>query len=208
MPTPDPHRTFELIARAKAGDREALNELIARYYERVRRIARARLGPKLRSKLESGDILQSVFEHAVTHLAEFEVRNEASWIHWLSQLTEWRIRDERDRMTRGKRDLDREVAIDETAPDVSPAAALPDPGTSPFDAAVTAEDHAAVDACLDEISQDHRELILLRDYEGFTWEEVAHRTGRPSGGAARMAYHRALLELGARLQARRGAEEQ
>ena len=39
-----------------------------------------------------------------------------------------------------------------------------------------------------------------------TWEEVARHTSRPSGGAARMAYHRALLELGVRLRARGGTE--
>ncbi|MEW6618533.1 MAG: helix-turn-helix domain-containing protein [bacterium] len=51
-------RTQDLIMKAKSGNREALNALLIRYQERILRIVRLRLNPKLRQWLQSVDILQ------------------------------------------------------------------------------------------------------------------------------------------------------
>ena len=58
-------RSVELVRRAQAGERPALERLFERYYDRVRRIVRARLGPELRLRVESVDILQETFTAAV-----------------------------------------------------------------------------------------------------------------------------------------------
>jgi DNA-directed RNA polymerase specialized sigma24 family protein len=50
------------------------------------------------------------------------------------------------------------------------------------------------------LPEQDRELIVLRDYVGMTWDEVARRLGRPSADAARMAHGKVLVELGARLR--------
>ena len=44
--------------------------------------------------------------------------------------------------------------------------------------------------------EQYRELILLRNYAGASWESVAEETNRPSAAAARMMHARAVVELG------------
>ena len=47
-----PTETIDLVRRAQRGDDDALNRLIDRYYDRIQRIVRIRLGPRLRRDLE------------------------------------------------------------------------------------------------------------------------------------------------------------
>jgi len=64
-------RSLDLVLRAQQGDTDALNRLFERYYGRVQRIVRLRLGSRLREKVESGDILQETFIAAVRSLEDF-----------------------------------------------------------------------------------------------------------------------------------------
>jgi DNA-directed RNA polymerase specialized sigma24 family protein len=57
-----------------------------------------------------------------------------------------------------------------------------------------------VQAALAQLSERHRELILLRDYAGSSWEAIADELGLPSPDAARMLHARALVKLGALLR--------
>jgi len=57
---------------------------------------RARLGARLRQHLESGDILNQTFAKAFQKFDHFEMRDEASLIHWLSKIAEGQIRDAAD----------------------------------------------------------------------------------------------------------------
>ena len=63
--------TYTLIRQAQAGDTNALNLLYTRYGERIHAIVRLRLGPRLRRKLESCDIVQSALMASVRSLKEF-----------------------------------------------------------------------------------------------------------------------------------------
>jgi DNA-directed RNA polymerase specialized sigma24 family protein len=66
----------------------------------------------------------------------------------------------------------------------------------PLDATASEEEQRIVEACLAELPEEYRELILLRNYAGASWESVAEETGRPSAAAARMMHARAMVELG------------
>ena len=79
-------QTLELVRASQGGDDDALNRLFERYYPRVRKVIRLRMGPKLREKLESVDILQEVFRTAFEGFERFEMRDEASFINWLSKI--------------------------------------------------------------------------------------------------------------------------
>ena len=71
-----------------AVDREALSALVARYHDRVLRIVRARLGPGLRNHLDSQDLVQDTFAAVVRDFEHYEVREEASLVHWLARLAQ------------------------------------------------------------------------------------------------------------------------
>ena len=192
--------TLQLVRRAQSGDRAALQPLFERYYERVRRIARVRLGQGLRQRMDSGDIVQETFLAALGAFDHFEVRDESSLLQWLAVLLENRIRDAADWNDAARRAAGRErplvaqgrsgtIAID-------PAAS----GPTPADGAARDEQLAALDDALAGLPEQDRELIVLRDYVGMSWDEVAQRVGRPSADAARMAHGKVLLELAARMR--------
>jgi RNA polymerase sigma-70 factor (ECF subfamily) len=190
--------TFELVRRAQEGDQAALEALFARYYERIRRVVRARIGPGLRRRLETGDILQRTFVKAVDVFDRFEMRDEGSLIHWLARIAEHQIRDAKDYLEADRRDARREVGLEVRSPDgdTTPLGrSLPAGVTAPLDRVARDEEHERLDAALDSLPANYREVIVLRDYEGLSWECVARESGRPSPDAARMLHKQALKEL-------------
>lgn len=197
--------TLDLVRRAQDGDEQALAALFARYYERVRRIVRLRLGTRLRSVLESGDILQETFLSALKGFHRFEVRDDAAFVNWISRVAENQIRDAADHHRAQKRDAARAVPLEVGREDGGrddPAATGPSPGEE----AARGERLALVEECIAELPDEYRELIVLRDYVGESWEEVARQTGRPSPDAARMMHATALVELTRRVRARCGPD--
>src|SRR5262245_56795480 len=193
-------QSLDLVLRAQEGDQEALNRLCERYYDRVRRIVRLRLGARLRETIDSGDILQETFMAAVRSLDSFEMREEASLVNWLSRLAERQIIAAADYHGAKKRDRRRNVSLTASIGDsqsVRTMSTLPDDRAPlPLEATASEEEQKIVEDCLQRLPEEYRELILLRNYAGASWETVAEETGRPSAAAARMMHARAIIELG------------
>ena len=80
---------------------------------------------------------------------------------------------------------------------------LPGRTTGPIDRVVRDERQIAVDECLEQLAEHHRKVIVLRDYDGLEWNEVAEKMGTNTDSAARELHRRAMLEL-AKLLRRRG----
>jgi RNA polymerase sigma-70 factor (ECF subfamily) len=192
--------SLDLVLRAQEGDQAALNRLCERYYDRVRRIVRLRLGARLRETIDSGDILQETFLAAVRSLDSFEMREEASLVNWLSRLAERQIIAAADYHGAKKRDRRRNVSLTASIGDsqsIRTMSTLPDDRSPlPLEATATEEEQKIVEDCLQRLPEEYRELILLRNYAGASWETVAEETGRPSAAAARMMHARAMIELG------------
>lgn len=193
-------QSLDLVLRAQEGDQAALNRLCERYYDRVRRIVRLRLGARLRETIDSGDILQETFLAAVRSLDSFEMREEASLVNWLSRLAERQIIAAADYHGAKKRDRRRNVSLTASIGDsqsIRTMSTLPDDRSPlPLEATATEEEQKIVEDCLQRLPEEYRELILLRNYAGASWETVAEETGRPSAAAARMMHARAMIELG------------
>jgi RNA polymerase sigma-70 factor, ECF subfamily len=169
--------SLDLVLRAQQGDKDALNRLFERYYERVRRIVRLRLGAKLRERVDSGDILQETFLAAVGALDNFEMREEASFIQWLSRLAERQIIAAADYHGAKKRDSRRETPLKTPRADAPTATVQLDladgKGAKPIDLIADSEEREKVEACIELLPEEYRELILLRNYAGASWEAVA-----------------------------------
>jgi RNA polymerase sigma-70 factor (ECF subfamily) len=193
-------RSLELVQRAQEGDREALDRLLERHSARVLAIVRFRLGPRLRQSVESGDILQETFLAAVKAFPTFEMRDEGSLIHWLAKLVERQIIAQADYHGAKKREAARRVPLDRTRTGSSPlsnsvSVLHADQTTAPLEKLERAEERALVERAMAELPEEYRELLILRNYAGSSWESVAEETGRPSAAAARMMHARAMLEL-------------
>src|SRR5215469_4902688 len=68
---------IELMAKARAGERDALGELCALYRNYLRMIVRTGLGPKLRERVELSDVVQETLVEVVRQFSQFTGQTEA-----------------------------------------------------------------------------------------------------------------------------------
>lgn len=175
--------TQVLWERARAGDRQAYDQLFALHTERALMFVRARLGPGLRQHVESMDVLQDAYLAAHKAFEGFTYTDEGAFLRWLCRIIENRIRDGNAYFAAIKRQA---VALPQSDP------------AGPSTLMDRSEHRAKVLLALDQLSEDHRLVLLLRYFEGMTAEEtgcVMHR----SAGAIRNLTARALAELGKHL---------
>jgi len=194
--------TIDLVREAQEGQKAARDELFQRYSDRVLGIVRARIGPKLRRNVESTDIAQEALIEALTSLDRFETRGESSLIRWLATIVQNRISARAKYFGAERRSSAREVALDGHGSDNDSSIDPPARVNTPSLEVRNAEEQGLVEECLHELPENYRELILLRDYAGTGWEEVAESIGAASPDAARMMHTRARTQLGKLLQAR------
>lgn len=195
---PDFTESMRLLTEAQAGDDQALDDLLRRYEDRLRRIVRIRLNAKLRRCVESVDIVQETFRSALGRINELELRSTASILQWLSKIAENHLIDTHRRYYGLKRDRTREIRIADARPEsgerlhgVTPSA----PGKSPLEEASQAEIARIVDEAVAELPDDYREVIMLRTYYGGSWDEVTRQMGRPTSEATRQLHRRARIRL-------------
>jgi len=195
---PDLAKTIQLLTAAQSGDEQALNELYARYGDRLLAVVRLRLGRHLRSKLESCDILQDAMLASLRHIHDAQFSSNGAFFHWLSKLIENRIRDQADYFSAKRRDAARENSLQAAGPTTGsvfgPIAEL---GTSdtPSQSVVRREDLERLEAVIDTLAHDQKEALLLVRYEGMKHAEAGEAMKR-SPDAVRMLVARALVQLG------------
>ena len=196
----DPLSTQILVEQAQAGDRDALNDLCNRYLQRVFAAVRIRLGAKLRCKVESCDIVQSVMMEAVRGLDRFEFRTEGAFLKYLNKLVENRIRDKADHWAAQKRNPDQEASVEGAR---SQDAAIPldipegSGALTPSRVLSLKEDLSSLETAMDRLAEkstEYRDLVVAVKIEGRTYREIAEETGT-SEDAVRMRLKRAMVAL-------------
>ena len=183
----DRSETATLIGRARAGSADALNALYTRCAGKLLPLIRLRMGRSLRTELESRDILQAVLLKSFERLGQFEGSGNTSLMAWLARIAENEIRDRADYQGRQRRDAARRVPIEE-------ADALPVAVRSALTQAILSEEAERLERAIDSLTDDHREIILLRQFEELTFPEIAARIGK-SDDASRMMFARAMTAL-------------
>ena len=174
--------TLDLLERAKAGDRHALDLLIARYLPRLQRWAHGRLPVWARDLAETQDLVQETVFRAFTHVERFEIRGEGALQAYLRQALINRIREE---IRRAGRRPQAAALESQTA----------DAGPSPLEEAIGQEAVERYESALSRLRPEDRQAIIGRIELGLTNEELADALGKPTPNAARMAVERALLRL-------------
>lgn len=194
-------QTQSLIVNAKLGNEEALNKLFARYQARILRIVRLRLPSNLRQKLrlQSMDIVQEVFMHSFQRLKDFEPQSQGHFLNWLGKKVEWYIKDRLDYASRVKREAPGgEISIDqEIAPsseNIQIQIEIKDDGTTPSQYAVRKDREQLLDSLLELLEAQQRELIIYRNLEELSFQEIGKMLGK-SEDAARKQYCRAFKKL-------------
>lgn len=189
------NRTQQLVALAKEGNDSALDQLCNVYGERVHWIVRLRMGRELRTKLESMDLVQDVLVSALRDLGDFTYRDEGDFLRWLSRIAENRLRDNVDKLHAGKRDIRKEVRLDNHGPTTG-GRFLPGPldATTPSVIMSRKEDLDELAKAMDELKPEYREVIVLTKLEGLSYKEIADRLGK-SNEAVRKLVSRAMAVL-------------
>ena len=197
--------SIQLVERFRAGDEAALNELFDRYYDRVRRIARIRMGPRLLQLTESDDLVQNTFAVAFKKIGQLDLEGHASIIQYLSRVLENQVRGAVDYFEAQKRTPrgGRVVSVDAPSAGAPIEAVARDP--EPLDQLASRELKEIYDACVRSLESTHREVILLREYADASWAEVASALERPTEHAAQQLYARAQIKLATSLRRRLGS---
>lgn len=175
--------TRVLWERARAGDRRAYDQLFALNADRALLFVRARLGPALRARVESVDVLQDAYLAAHKDFARFEYSDEGSFLRWICRIIENRIRDGDDYFRALKR---QEAPLPKPQPD-GPSTLLD-----------RSDCRRKIADALDLLAEDHRQALLLRYFEGLSAEDAGRLMNR-SANAVRSLTARALDELGKKL---------
>ncbi|WP_353068177.1 sigma-70 family RNA polymerase sigma factor [Tunturibacter empetritectus] len=161
-----------LIADLKAGSEEAFAVLIAQYHQPLYSL----IARSLNDPADASDITQEVFIKVFRSIRGFH--GEASLRTWLYRIALHEASNQRRWWSRHKK---QEITIDssfESDPDaenshLSLASTLADQSGSPFDHAAQAEVRERVEAALRQIPEAFRTVVILREIEGFAYEEIA-----------------------------------
>ncbi len=194
---PDSGETPALIERAKAGEAAALNDLFARHHGLMVELARRKIGPKLRLKEEADDLAQTTFREATRDFDRYEYRGEGSFLRWLVQILQNKIRDKAEYYGATKRDVGRERPGDTPIGDSGDLKRF-DPPSADLTVTQTlarAEEFKILREALDELSGDHRKAITLVFFEGRSLREAGELMEGRSEDAVRMLLRRAESHL-------------
>lgn len=104
----------DLLRRVRAGDADAVRELVQRYESEIRRIARLRLHPRLRRVLDSTDICQSVLHSFFVRaaLGEYELNTAEDLLRLLGGMVRHKVATQARREHAQRRDQRRTEADD------------------------------------------------------------------------------------------------
>jgi RNA polymerase sigma-70 factor (ECF subfamily) len=174
------------LRRLQSGDPRAFRELVRRHQDRVYSLALRMLG----DAHEAEDVSQDVFLSAHRNLARF--RGDCRLSTWLYRVTrnhclnrlKYLERREGEGLPRGPPEGDV----------VQAELALVAPPDRPDRVLLGAEERVHVHAALHLLSAEHRLLVILRDIEGLSYEEIARIAELP-GGTVKSRLHRARAAL-------------
>ena len=185
----DPTAEFaELIAKARAGDGEALARLSEQYEPKVRIVARVLLGASLRPYLDSIDVVQSVHRSLLAGLRSGKHDHSAP-----EKLVTLAVTMLRRKVARQWRHLRKQSRLS-LSPDVGPAGLLDAQAERGLDPAREAAFRDAARKLYSRLGETEQRIIDLR-FQGHTTDEVAARLGlNPIALRVRMTRLRKRLE--------------
>jgi len=178
----------ELMTRAQAGDMSAFEALVSRHEDKVYGLALR----MTRSEADAAEITQDTFLSAYQHLSEF--RGEAAFGSWVHRIAA------NNALMRLRRQKVLDIVSDEiTGPEFTERGSLAEPPESDWSKRADAkglddELGRAIRAATDALPEGYREVFLLKDVEGLSYEEISEMVGI-SIPAVKSRLHRARLSL-------------
>lgn len=177
----DPVDDHELVDAARRGDRGAFRTLFERYHRRAYAVAFG----VVRHQDDALDVVQDAFIKAHKYLDKFE--GSSSFYTWLYRIVMNLAIDHLRKHRRVKpvelndQHLDEGVGDDALLPTIL--------GANPGRALLDKEIRARIDQALGELSDNHRAVLVMRELEGMSYEEMAQAMGCSKGTIMSRLFH-------------------
>jgi RNA polymerase sigma-70 factor (ECF subfamily) len=177
----------ELVRRFKEGDRGAYSEIVRRYQDRVFTLALRWMGDRQVAE----EVAQDVFLALFRSLSRF--RGDAQLSTWIFRVVVNHCKNRR--LYRRRRHMDKHEALEgESKDNDAPGRQIADegPGT---DAALHAQEAGVLlQEALERLDEEPRQIIVLRDIQDLSYEEIADILDLPRG-TVKSRLHRARAQL-------------
>jgi RNA polymerase sigma-70 factor, ECF subfamily len=185
-----------LVRAAQRGDRAAFRALVMKYQRRVYQLAVS----MLKDPDEAMDIVQETFVRVHRYLPSF--KGDSSFFTWTYRIAANLCLDVSRKRGRGERvDIDDETDADIEAHMDPPSAAF----AGPQRAVLNEELKEKLDEALASLSENHRSILLLRELDGLSYEELAKVLGIRKGTVMSRLFH-ARLKMQRKLREYLGEE--
>ncbi len=181
---------IELMAKARAGEAEALGELCALYRNYLRMVVRTGLGPRLRERVELSDVVQEALVEVVRQFPQFTGQSEAALVGWLRRLVGQKLADLGRYHNRAKRSAGgSDVPLDAPYDPGGGGGGDAGPGggrlldmlalsqTSPSEAASRRELIVLLADALADLPEPEAEVLWLYHAESLSFEAIGERLG-------------------------------
>ena len=169
-----------VVGGAQSGDAQAFDRIVIRQRERLSLYVGARVGDRLKTHIETEDVLQETFTRAFQLISRFQWHGDDSLHYWLCTIAERVILE-------AAREDQRRPRL-ELYPDMQGQ------GTSPSKILRREERFARLENALSQLSPEHRHVIVLSRIERLRVTEIAAKLDR-SPDAVRQLLSRALKKL-------------
>jgi len=183
-----------LVSHAKEGDSEAISVLYRLYERRLKGAAQKKLGNRLRAKMETVDLVQSVWKDCLSDMEDFEYRGPESFFHWLLTKVLRKVQDKARFFSANKRDYEKEKQLLTRDALLKDADSPFSPDPTPSQAAMADEEFDHLMGLLNHLTDSQRQTVVLRLRDKMTFPEIGEKTGR-SAESARKIYGRALSKI-------------
>lgn len=169
-PTSPESEDLRCLRRAASGDGKAFGRLVDRHGDRLFRIAASMLG----NTADAEDVVQETFAGAFKAAAGFEGRSSVgTWLTRILVTQVWQWRRQTSRPSRQTEPLGEPIVEGKTG---------------------AADQRMDLQAALEQLSEDHRQVLVLREFEKMSYDEMAEVLGIPRG-TVESRLHRARGEL-------------
>lgn len=191
-------QTRELLVRWHDGDEAALSALVQQDLAWIEGRVRQRLGPLLRKRHDTQDIVQITLLEVLRYGPRFVLSDRGQFRALLARMVENALRNQADHEGAARRDARRERSP--SSADSVLTLDVAAPHTQPDEAAARSELQAWIRLALELLDPDDRDVIVWRQYQELSFAAIGERMGIAEN-AARMRFARALPKLAAKLDA-------
>jgi RNA polymerase sigma-70 factor, ECF subfamily len=164
-----------LVMATRSGNRHAFEALVRKYQDRMMNVAFRMTG----DYDEACETVQDTFLAAYKAIGKF--RGDSAFSTWLYSIC---VNHARNRITLRQRRAFHEIGItDDGDPESGDAVehTPPDPRGTAIEQLERKALQEKVQTCIDDLSQEQREVLVLRDIEGFSYEEIGTMLALPEG---------------------------